>query len=187
MATQQIKWLPSGSPNVIAYEIIKSDEGRDGPYTLLAQILHQIPGANWNSPGAYFFYDDVEIIYRYYRIRVLDRYGNVAEDTAPTPFKAGNDPVITPTLHFLALHEHTNGQNNLTYVTDGGTPIGNADIRVYKKIDYDLRNFAKAVGTTITSAAGTWVNPVFVEPGETYTIVYHKVNEYGPDTIEVTV
>lgn len=186
MATQQIKWLPSGSPNVIAYEIIKSDTGRDGPYVLLTQVLHQIPGANWNSAG-YFFFNDDEIIYRYYRIRILDRYGNVAEDEAPTPFKAGNDPVEAPQLHFIALTENTGGQNALTYMSAGGTPIGNASIRIYKKIDYDLRNLSKAIGTTITSAAGTWVNPIFVEPGETYTIVYHKVNEYGPDTIEVVV
>jgi len=186
MATQQIKWLPSGSPNVVAYEIIKSDVGRDGPYTLRTQILHQIPGSNWNTLG-YFFFNDEEIIYRYYRIRILDRYGNVAEDEAPTPFKAGNDPVEVPQLHFIALTEHTGGQNALTYMSAGGTPISNADIRVYKKIDYDLRSLSKVIGTTITSSSGTWINPIFVEPGETYTVVYHKVNEYGPDTSEVTV
>lgn len=187
MTTQQIKWLPSGSPNVIGYEILKSDTGQDGPYTLLMQVLHQIPGANWNTEGAYFFYNDIEIPYRYYRLRILDRYGNVAEDTAPTPFQAGNDPVVAPTLHFFALNEHTNGQNTLTYVTDGGTPIGGADIRVFKKIDYDLRNYDKTIGTTVTTAAGTWLNPIFVEPGETYTVVYHKVNAYGPDATEITV
>lgn len=186
MATQQIKWLPSGSPNVIGYEILKSDIGRDGPYTTLTQILHQIPGNNWNS-GGYFFFNDEEIIYRYYRIRVLDRYGNSAEDEAPTPFKAGNDPVEVPSLHFIALDENTGGTNNLTYLTTGGTPVSTATIRVYKKIDYDLRNLTRVVGTTITSSTGGWVNPIFVEPGETYTIVYHKVNEYGPDTIEITV
>jgi hypothetical protein len=187
MATQQIKWLPSGSPNVIAYEILKSDTGKDGPYTLLIQVLHQIPGSNWNTAGGYFFLNDEEIIYRYYRIRVLDRYGNIAEDEAPTPFKAGNNPVVVPSLSFVALQENTGGVNALQYVSRGGTPIGNANIRVYKKIDYDLRNLSRAIGTTITNANGGWINPICVEPGETYTIVYHKVNEYGPDTIEVTV
>jgi hypothetical protein len=186
MATQQIKWRPSTSPNVIAYEIIYSDTGRDGPYTTLTQVLHQLPGPNWNAAG-YFYYNDQEIIYRYYRIRVLDRYGNIAEDEAPTPFKAGNDPVEAPTLHFVALTENTGGTNNLQYVTTGGTPVNAADIRVYKKIDYDLRNLSAAVGTTITTAAGTWLTPIFVEPGHTYTVVFHKTNEYGPDTLEVTV
>ncbi len=187
MATQQIKWFPSSSPNIIAYEILKSDTGIDGEYTLHAQVLHQIPGNNWNATGGYFFFNDEEIIYRYYRLRVLDRYGNTAMDEAPTPFKAGNDPVIAPTLYFAALTEHTGGQNNLTYVTEGGTPIHEATIRVYKKIDYDLRNLSKVVGTTLTTPSGTWANPIFVEPGETYTIVYHKVNEYGPNTVEITI
>jgi len=186
MTTQQIKWLPANSPNIIAYEILYSDTGRDGPYTTRAQVLHQIPGTNWNSAG-YFFYDDQEIIYRYYRIRVLDRYGNTAVDEAPTPFKAGNDPVEVPTFYYIALTEHTGGTNNLQYVTTGGTPVASAEIRVYKKLDYDLRNLSKAVGTTITTAAGTWLTPVFVEPGETYTIVLNKINEYGPDTVEITV
>ena len=186
MATQQIKWFPANSPNVIAYEIIYSDTGIDGPYETRTQILHQVPGTNWNSAG-YFFYNDQEIIYRYYRIRVLDRYGNIAEDDAPTPFKAGNDPVEVPTLYFVALTENTGGTNNLQYVSTGGTPIGDAAIRVYNKLDYDLRNLSKVVGTTITTATGAWLSPVFVEPGNTYTIVINKTNEYGPDTVEVTV
>lgn len=187
MATQQIKWLPSAAPNVIAYEILFSDTGISGTYTLLAQVLHRVPGPNWDGTGGYFYYNDAEVIYRYYRIRVLDQYGNVAEDEAPTPFKAGNDPVEVPTLHFVPLTENSGGTNNLKYVTQGGTPVGSANIRVYKKIDYDLRNLSKVVGTTITTANGTWSTPVFVEPGETYTVVYHKVNEYGPDIVEITV
>lgn len=187
MTTQQIKWRASGSPNVIAYEILKSDTGNAGPYTTLVQILNQIPGPYWNTAGAYFFYDDQEISYRYYKIKILDRYGNSAEDTAPTPFKAGNDPVEVPQLHYAAINENYGTVNALTYVTTGGTPIKDAVIRVYKKLDYDLKNLNTPIGSTITTAAGTWLSPVFVEPGETYTIVYHKVNEYGPDTTEITV
>jgi len=187
MATQTIKWFPSTSPNIIAYEIIKSDDGVDGVYTRLALVLHQIPGPNWDTPGSFFYYVDTEIIYRYYRLRVLDRYGNIAEDSAPTPFKAGNDPVAAPNLHNIALTENSGGQNNLQYMSQGGTPISAASIRVYKKIDWDTRNYSKTIGTTITNAAGGWVAPIFVEAGETYTIVYEKTYEYGPNTVEITV
>jgi hypothetical protein len=187
MGTQTIKWFPATSPNVIAYEVLKSDTGIDGPYTLLTQVLHQIPGVNWDNTGSYFFFNDEEISYRYYRLRVLDRYGNVAEDEAPTPFKAGNDPVIAPTLYVVALTENTGGANALQYITNGGTPVAGAAIRVYRKIDYDTNNLSRVVGTSVTTATGGWAVPVFVEPGDTYTIVYHKVNEYGPDKTEVTV
>jgi len=187
MATQRIKWLPGTTPNIIAYDVLSSDTGIEGPYTTLVQILHQIPGVNYDDAGGYFFYDDIEIPYRYYRMRVLDRFGNTAEDEAPTPFKAGNDPVEVPTLHFIALAADTGSQNALQYVSQGGTPIDGATIRVYKKIDWDTNQLANVVGSTITNAGGTWLSPVFVEPGETYTIVYHKTNEFGPDTTEVTV
>jgi hypothetical protein len=120
-------------------------------------------------------------------MRVLDRYGNIAEDEAPTPFKAGNNPVEVPSLYFAALTENTGGQNNLQYITQGGTPIGGASIRVYKKIDWDTRNYTRVVGTTITLATGGWASPVFAEVGETYTVVFNKPYEYGPNTVEVTV
>lgn len=187
MVTQRIRWFPVTTPNVIAYEIIKSDTGISGEYTTLTQVLHQIPGSNWDSNLGCFFYDDIEIPYRYYRLRTLDQYGNTAEDSAPTPFQANNDPVKAPALHFIALTENTGGQNNYKYVTSGGTPVEGATIRVYKKIDWDTRRTSKVVGSSLTNATGGWAHPVFVEPGETYTIVWSKLNEYGPDTAEVTV
>jgi len=187
MTTQQIKWKPNTAPNIVAYEILKSDTGATGTYTTLIQILHQIPGSNYNESGGYFYYNDTEIPYRYYRIRTLDRYGSTAEDEAPTPFQAGNDPVETPTLHTAVLDENAGGDNNLQYITEGGTPVDAATVRVYKKIDWDTQNLTAVIGSTITNTAGGWTSPVFVQPGETYTVVYHKPNEYGPDTQEITI
>lgn len=187
MATQRIKWFPGTAPNIVAYDILFSDTGIAGAFTLLTQVLHQIPGTNYDGVEGVFFYDDEEVPYRYYRLRVLDAFGNTAEDEAPTPFKAGNEPVEVPTLYFIALNADTAGQNTLQYVSQGGTPIGGATIRVYRKIDWDTNQLTNVVGSTITNTGGTWLTPIFVEPGETYTIVYHKTNEFGPDTTEVTV
>jgi hypothetical protein len=187
MATQRIKWFPATTPNIVAYAIISSDTGIDGPYTTLTQVLHQIPGPNFDDEGGFFFYDDTEVTYRYYRLRTLDAFGNIAEDEAPTPFQAGNDPIEAPSLHFIALDQDSGGQNNLQYVTNGGSPIAGATVRVYTKLNFDTNNLTAAIGTTITTATGGWATPVFVEPGETYTIVYSKVHEYGPDTAEITV
>lgn len=187
MATQVIRWKASTSPNVVAYEVIKSDTGISGDYVRLALVLHQIPGPNWSSIDNCFYYTDDLIPYRWYRLRVLDRYGNIAEDSAPTPFQANNSPIDVPSLYFAALNENAGGQNNLQYVSRGGTPIANATIRVYKKIDWETKNYTKVVGTTLTTATGGWQVPVFVEVGETYSVVFHKPNEYGPDVAEITV
>lgn len=184
--TQTIKWLPSSSPNIVAYDILISDTGPNSEFTKHATVLHQIPGTNYSSDSGYFFFEDEEVSFRYYRLRVLDAYGNTAEDEAPTPFKAGNNPVVAPTLFYIALDHNRGGQNNLQYVTEGGSPIDGATIRVYKKVDWDTRNLTNVIGTTVT-ATGAWSTPVFVTPGETYTIVLHKPNEYGPDISEITV
>jgi len=186
--TQRIKWIANTAPNIVAYEILKSDTGSAGPYTPLTQILHIIPGPNWSTDaGGFFYYDDGEISYRFYRIATLDRFGNRAEDAAPTPFQAGNNPIKTPTLHTLAIDENTGDPNNLQYVTQGGTPIKDARIRLYRKLDWDAKNFVNPVGTTLTDAGGNWTDPIFAQPGETYTVVFTKVNEFGPDTKEITV
>ena len=183
--SQTIKWLPSTAPNILTYEIYSSDTGISGTYSLLVSIPHTIPGANW--AGTYFYYVDTYIPYRYYRIKIRDQYGNVAEDTAPSPFLAGNDPVHVPVLQTIALNENTKSPNFLQYITTGGTPISGATIRVYNKTDYDLQNTALVVGITKTNAAGGWVDSIYVEPGKTYTLVYHKPNIYGPNVVEITV
>lgn len=187
MATQKIKWLPNTGPNVIGYTITVSDTGKEGPYTTLTQVMHMIPGSNWSNADQCFFYNDSVVPHRYYRLITLDRYGNQGVDEAPTSFKAGNAPVETPALHSLPLDENTGGPNALQYLSQGGTPIKEARIRVYKKIDWDTRNYANAIGTTITLATGGWESPIFVTPGDTYTIVFSKPNEFGPDTVEMTV
>jgi hypothetical protein len=187
MATQTIKWLPSTSPNIVAYTILKSDTGIAGPYTQLTQLLNMISGPNWLTAENCFFYNDDLVPYRWYQIQILDQYGNSSAPTAPTPFQAGNSPVATPSLYVTALTENTGGANNLQYVTQGGTPISGATIRVYRKLDWDTKQYSKVIGTAVTAATGGWAAPVFVEPGETYTIVFEKTYEYGPDRTEITV
>lgn len=187
MPSQRIKWKPNTSPNVIAYEILKSDDGKDGAYTAVTQVLHMIPGNNWDNTNQHFYYDDNYVPYRYYRIVTLDRFSNRAEGDNSNAFKAGNDPVETPVLHSFAVNENTGGLNNLQYMSQGGTPIKDARIRVYKKIDWDTGKLANAIGTTITLATGGWKSPIFVQPGDTYTVVFDKTYEFGPDTTEITV
>ena len=187
MATQQIKWLPNNAPSIVAYELLVSDKGSAGPYTKLTQVLHSIPGLNWDSAGSFFFYNDGLIPHRFYKLATLDQFGNREEGNAATPFQAGNDPVIAPVLTSMAMDEHTGGLDNLQYVTEGGTPVEGARIRVYVKLDWDTKALSNAIGTTVTKADGGWSEPVFVTPGQTYTVVYNKTYAFGPDTREITV
>lgn len=182
---QSIYWLPSPSPNVVAYEILASDTGIDGEYKRHALVLSDMPGPNWDPLESRFFFHDDEVPYRYYRLRVFDRYGNIAADDAPMPFQANNNPARAPKLHFIALSSDFDEPGKFRYVTPGGSSIRNADVRIYRKIDYVTQQFEKIVGSTTTNDYGSWP-PIFVEPGETYTIVLHKPYEYGPTTAEIT-
>ncbi len=92
-------------------------------------------------------------------------------------------PAFTNTVKI----DHNYGLSDaLRYVTPGGSPICDAQVRVYKKEDYDAGRLDQAVGTTLTRQDGRWCNPILVNPGYTYVIVFQKPNAYGPDRVEVT-
>lgn len=76
--------------------------------------------------------------------------------------------------------------DDLRYMTPGGSPIANAQIRVYKKADYDAGFLLSPVGITLTDAAGRWSTSILVEPGFEYVIQFFKPNEFGPDIARIT-
>ncbi len=97
--------------------------------------------------------------------------------TAPTP------PVFDNTVKV----DHDWGlPDALRYMTSGGTPIANAQIRVYFKSDYDAGRLTTPVGVTQTNSYGRWVDPVLVAPGYSYTVQFFKPEEFGPDTAVIT-
>jgi hypothetical protein len=99
--------------------------------------------------------------------------GGVAED-APPVFE-----------NTVALDHNFELDDALRYMSPGGTPIANAQVRVYLKSDYDAKLYSNAVGKTITKSDGRWKDPVLVTPGYTYVIQFTKPNEFGPDTATV--
>lgn len=88
------------------------------------------------------------------------------------------EPVFDETT---AVNHNYDLTDNLRYMTPGGSPIANAQIRVYLQSDYNAGNLATPIATTTTKADGRWVNTVMVRPGFTYVVQFHKPNEYGPD------
>lgn len=75
--------------------------------------------------------------------------------------------------------------NSLQYVSPGGTPIADAQVRVYKKSDYDAGNLQQPIGITMTDAFGKWKDPILVESGYTYSVQFFLPNVWGPDKVEV--
>lgn len=93
-------------------------------------------------------------------------------------------PVFTNTVK---LDHNFGSADAFTYKTSGGSPIQDAQIRVYYKTDFDTGNLNAPIAFTLTDSFGHWISPVFVFPGFTYTLQFMKPNEFGPDTVEITV
>lgn len=100
---------------------------------------------------------------------------NLGGDTVPTP------PVFTNTVK---IDQDFRLPNDMTYQTPGGSPIENAQIRVYLKSDYDAGKLDAPIGVTMTNCKGGWMTPIFVNPGFTYVARFEKPNEWGPDKKE---
>ncbi len=77
---------------------------------------------------------------------------------------------------------------NLTYVNGDCCPIEGATILIFTKEDYDggARTEANAVAKSMTTHGGRWAYAVKLDPGE-YVLVFEKLGEWGPDTVNLTV
>lgn len=85
--------------------------------------------------------------------------------------------------------DHDYGEDDAyVYQTGDCCGIEGATILAFLKSDWDLSlrtpEYAKATSQTTTN--GEWAWAMLLDPG-TYVLVFEKVGEYGPDTVEVTV
>jgi hypothetical protein len=92
------------------------------------------------------------------------------------------EPVFDETT---AINHDYGLPDDLRYMTPGGSPIENAQVRVYLQSDYAAGNFASPVGVTSTKADGRWLHVIMVRPGFTYVVQFNKPNEFGPDTATI--
>jgi len=100
---------------------------------------------------------------------------NLGGAAAETP------PVFTNTVTISADYPLS---GDMTYTTPGGSPIVNAQVRVYYKSDYDAGRLSSPIGITMTNEYGKWRQPILVLPGFTYVARLEKPYEFGPDIKE---
>ena len=86
----------------------------------------------------------------------------------------------------VVLNENTGGVLNLLYVDPDGNGIAGAIVTVWVSSEYGGAG-TSPVGMTATISDGSWREGVGVPPGETYKIVFHKPNYFGPNFAEVVV
>jgi hypothetical protein len=94
-------------------------------------------------------------------------------------------PVQPPFLNTVKISHDYPLAGDMTYMTPGGSPIVNAQIRVFYKSEYDAGNLGTPVGITSTDDAGKWRQCLLVLPGYTYTVRMELAGCFGPDVREV--
>lgn len=124
----------------------------------------------------------------FYRLRVVLLDGTTSDAIPWSPFGVGlggsADVPPPPFENTVKINHDYQLPGELTYVTAGGSPIENAQVRVYLKSDYEAGNLATPVGITTTDPGGRWRNAILVNPGFSYVVRFEKPGEYGPDAHE---
>jgi hypothetical protein len=183
-----ITWIPNTEADIQDYDIQRAPDvdGSAGTFVDVTTITHDLSGANYDADSNRFFYADADgSLTHWYRLRSGDADGN--KSGWSNPFQPSTSTTPPPFPNTVQLDEDYGGEDALQYTDPDGEPVDEAQVRVYKKVDYDLALYDAAVGVTTTDATGGWVNPVTVEAGFTYTIEFFKPNAFGPDTTEVVV
>lgn len=85
-----------------------------------------------------------------------------------------------------AVNHNTGGVDNLRAVTALGVGIDNVVILAYLKTDYDAGG-RTVKGASTTKSDGRWQHDMMLDAGFTYTLVFYKEDEYGPNNVEVSI
>lgn len=180
----RIFWTPSTAVGIVRYEVSRAALPGD-PFTLLDLVQHQVPGPHYDAALGRFFYDDpLGSASARFRVVGVDGLGVAVADTGP--FQPAS--AVAASLDALKRVDHDFGSPDaLRYVTQGGSGVEQAMIRVYKKPDFDAGRRDLAVAATQTREDGRWAASAFVEPGLTYVVQFQKLNSYGPDVATIVV
>ncbi len=124
-----------------------------------------------------------------YQLRVTPVDGTPVDAIAWSPFEltlgGSASPPLPPFDNVVKIDHDYMLPDDLAFYTPGGSPIVNAQIRVYRKSDYDAGRLDVPVGTTVTTTAGRWRDAILVEPGYSYVVRFEKPYEWSPVTREI--
>jgi hypothetical protein len=84
------------------------------------------------------------------------------------------------------VDHNTGGTDALRYLTSAGVPVDNGAVVAYLKSSYDAGDLSAPVGAIVTRSDGRWRNPLLLDHGVAYTLLFYKQGVYQPASIEVT-
>lgn len=109
------------------------------------------------------------------------------ENWVASVYVVDGDPLPDQARAQVALHADTGGIDGLRLEDESGAPVEGAVIRVFTKAEFDTNGLDNPVGISATNQSGRWVNPIFVNAGDTYVVHFQKDGAMGPVSVEVIV
>jgi hypothetical protein len=184
MSSVRVFWRKAGDPAIANYQIFRA-ESQQGPFWLLATIPADVTGANFDSNLDRFFYDDsAGALDAFYQVNALNAFTQVIAQSAPFTPSAIQDTALA---NRARVDHDYGGVDALRYLAPGGTPIPQAEIRIYLQPDYAQGRTTTPYAILMTRDDGRWVTPAYLPVGANYVIQFFKPSGYGPDIITITV
>lgn len=116
-----------------------------------------------------------------------ERDDSLLRDQTEKFYILDGERLLDPRTEQAALYEHYSGYNSFQLLDEEGDPVEGAQVTVYRKVDYDNKEYDRILGRSETDAWGHWVHPVYVPVGDTYVIVYYKQGVLSTTTTEAVV
>lgn len=180
----KIIWPANPESDIANYEVQRATAA-GGAYALVATVLPDIAGPNYDPAAGVFFYVDPEGgPTDWYRLVAVDTLGARSAPSAPFQATTSDPPSIAATAK---LDQDYGGRNALRYQNTAGTPIEGAVVRVFRQSDFMAGDTSVPLGVTMTDSFGRWIDPVFVAPGFSYVVQFHLEGQYGPNHVTVVV
>lgn len=180
----RINWRPINAGDIRRYELQRAANLNGAPWSVIADIVNDLTGPNYDTATSAFFYaDPTGTTDSWYRLTAIDSLGQ--RSTPSAPFQAARTEPSVP--NNVKLDHNYGAPGALRYQASNGAPIENAVIRVFRKADFDQGNRDAPLAISLTNADGNWTNPIFVTTGFTYVVQFAKEGLYGPDKVEVVV
>ena len=178
----RIQWLPNTEDDIASY-IVESGLGATGDFGPLITVIHDLDGDDYEDPF-FVIIDSGSPATSWFRIIAVDTNDNESTPSPAFTVTIAQEPLLAETV---ALNENYGGMSALQIVDSASDPITEAVIRVYYTLDYEAGDLDAPVGVTTTDENGDWQQPIFVSPGQSYTIYVFKTQEFDPIAIEVVV
>lgn len=180
----RLYWQPPVDDDVARYEIYASAD-KDSPPLQIATVAHVVPGPNYQTKAARFFYDDLTgTPDTWYQILAVATSGVCLSDSG---LFQPEGPFGGSTAARVAVDHNYPEPDNLRFVTQAGVGIPDADIRVYFQADYEGGKRETPLYVVKTREDGRWDRPLLLEPGLTYVLLFVKTSAFASDPITLMV